>query len=429
MLSRLHHFGRATLTLLLALLLLLVAVFAYNYLRHPATGSASTGIRVLLASLFVAGPAWILFARFCPARRPTLPRLALIASLALFLGWLATDDATIRHDPDHPALRSDFPEAAATHALVLRYSRNTPDSLYDTFTPSPLKIPNTDGPPRVRDQKPARELWLEYITANRAAIETRWTELQALRDWFDEMSAAPLLGDLTTNFDDPVPAFAPLREVARFAAAQACLLALEGRSDEAVALLIPVFDAAQKLESNARTLVRRMVAITLQRQVVGALEYVLDQGELSASTRDELSRVLRSSIQDPAEGARLLCIAEYGIQSNLLLSPRLHQVDFGANPRSLSISRLASFFLYNPKATVNRAGDILHAMAEAGANRDARAMKDFEDQIWATLHPSRFLAKNLVGTQLIELSLPAYNKVIESYWSVHDRRQALLARL
>jgi hypothetical protein len=172
-----------------------------------------------------------------------------------------------------------------------------------------------------------------------------------------------------------------------------------------------------------------MVAITLQRQALSALEYVLDQGELSAATRRDLAAVLRPSLQDPAEGARLLCLAEYDIQSDLLLSPRLHQVDFGDNPRSLSIARVASFFLYNPKATVNRAGDILHAIAEAGANRDSLAMRDFEDQIWATLHPSRFLAKNLVGTQLIELSLPAYNKVLESYWSVHDRRQVLLARL
>lgn len=423
MLSRLRRLGRASVTLLLALLLLLVAAFAYNYLRHPATGSASTGVRVLLAGLFIAGPAWILFARFRPARRPALPRLALIASLALFLGWLATDAPTIRHDPDHPALRSDFPEAAVTHALVLRYSRNAPDSLHHTFTASKLVFPELNADPA------KREKWTAFLIANRSAIETHWTELQTPRDWFDEMSAAPRLGDLTTNFDDPVPAFAPMRDVARFAAAQACLLALEGRSDEAVALLIPIFDAAQKLEANARTLIRRMVAITLQRQVVGALEYILDQGDLSADTRRDLASVLRSSLQDPAEGARLLCLAEYGIQSDLLLSPRLHPVDFGANPRSLNIARVASFFLYNPKTTVNRAGDILHAIAEAGANRDALAMRDFEEQIWTTRHPSRFLAKNLVGTQLIELSLPAYNKVIESYWNTHDRRQALLTRL
>ncbi len=421
--SRLRRFGRAIVTLLLALLLLLVAVFAYNYLRHPATGSASTGIRVLLASLFVAGPVWILFARFLPARRLALPRLALIASLALFLGWLATDDTTIRHDPDHPALRSDFPEAAATHALVLRYSKNTPGSLHDTFTASKLIFPELNADPA------KREKWTAFLTKNRAGIETRWSELQALRDWFDEMAAAPRLGDLTTTFDDPVPAFGPMREVARFASAQASLLALDGRRDEAVALLIPVFDAAQKLEANARTLARRMVAIMLQRQTLSALEYVLDKGELTATTLNELSRILRSSFQDPAEGARLLCLAEYGIQSDLLLSPRLHQIDFGANPRSLNIARLASFFLYNPKATVNRAGDILHAMAEAGANRDARAMKDFEDKIWANFPPSRFLAKNLVGTQLIDLALPAYNKVIEAYWGIQDRRQALLDRL
>ncbi len=423
MLSHLRRLGRAAITLLLALLLLLVGVFAYNYLRHPATGSASTGIRVLLASLFVAGPAWILFARFLPARRPALPWLALLASLALFLGWLATDDATIRHDPDHPALRSDFPEAAATHALVLRYSRNTPDSLHDTFTASKLIFPELNAEPA------KREKWTAFITENRAAIETRWTELQPLRDWFDEMSAAPRLGDLTTNFDDPIPAFAPMRDVARFAAAQACLLALEDQRDEAVALLIPVFDAAQKLEANARTLARRMVAITLQRQTLSALEYVLDQGELSATALNELSRVLRSSFQDPAEGARLLCLAEYAIQSDLLLSPRLHQVDFGANPRSFNISRLASFFLYSPKATVNRAGDILHAMAEAGATRDKAAWQKLDNQIGANFPPSRFLAKNLVGTQLVDLALPAYNKVIEAYWDIHDRRQALLARL
>lgn len=426
MLPPLSRLGRALGTLVIAACLALLATFAYDHLVHPTPRSAPFALRLLLALGLVAGPACLLLARFRVTRLRLVPWLALAASLTLFFTWLAKDESRLAHETDHPQLRSDFTEAAATHALVLRYSKNVPGSLHDSVPPTELRFPALSAEPPVRDA------WLAYLETHRDAIHARWEEIAPLRAWFDELAAAPALADLTTAPSDPIPAFGPLRAVSQTASAQAALLALDGRRDEAVALLLPVFSAGQKLEVHARTLLRRMVAIVIQGQALATLTFVLDQGDIDSATRARLAEALRPH-QDPAEGARLLLLSEYALSSRLIQSlsraSLATTLDYAQADAASGPSHPGARFFFNPVATANQLGDLMHAGAEAAARRDHEEMRRIGAEAEALASSTRRASKNIGGRLLIAMVMPAFSKVTERYWQVHDERLALLARL
>lgn len=419
--TRPRRLARALGIFLLTALLALLVLFAHDYWTLPTPRSAPRGVRLLVGLGFLVGPAWLLWTRFRPVRRAAAaPWLLAAASLGLFGAWLARDDDTLAYPTDHPALRSDFPGAAATHQLTLRYAKNFPGSLHDTVPRWSLVLP-------ALGEKPAdREKWTAFISANRPAIETRWTDLAALRAWIDELAAQPALADLTDDLSDPILGFGPLRATSQAASAQAALLALDGRRDEAVALLLPLLSAGQKLEVHARTLVRRMIAIITQRNALDGLRFVLDQGPLSDATRARLAAALQPH-RDPAEGARLLLLCEYAIGARLVRELGPAAMADGANLRPPALHRLGHFF-YNPIATANLLGDFLHPAADAAARRDLAGLDHIADPARNT-SATRFVGKNAGGRLLVAMILPAFSKVAESYWKAHDERAALLARL
>ncbi len=417
--SRLRLFRRVFGALLATGCLLVLAVFAYDYLVHPTPRSAPSPLRALLALGLLAGPACLLYTRLRPARHRAAPWLAFAASLALFGIWVTRDDATLVHDLDDPRLRSDFPEAAATHALTLRYSRHAPDSLHDTVPHLSLRFPTLSS------QASDRENWQTFLSTHGETLRSHWEELAPLRVWIDELAAAPRLGDLAENFSDPLPDTRALRAVARAAAAHASLLALEGRRDEAVEILLPVLITGDRLEADARTLVRRMTAILLHSQTLSALTFVLDQGPLEDdTTRARLAAALAPH-QDAAEGARLLLLCEYALTARVLTA--YGQRSLSSRDLGLSDHELPFRPLFNPKATINQLGDLLHALAEAAARRDLETIDQAGEAV--TSNPPLMLGKNMVGRVLIGLGLPGYNSLAKRYWETHDTRVALLARL
>jgi hypothetical protein len=87
----------------------------------------------------------------------------------------------------------------------------------------------------------------------------------------------------------------------------------------------------------------------------------------------------------------------------------------------------ASPFLYNPRATFNLSGDLFADLQDLAGRRqiaqlNPRTVK-FIDR------DSRPSFKNLFGKLLLRMTIPAYNKVIETYWRNQDERAALLARV
>jgi hypothetical protein len=405
--------AQALLAALASLLLVVIAATAFDTLANPSSRAASLPLRVLLVASVLAGPIWWLWPRFGGARRPVGASLALLASLVLFGAWLARDESRVVHEGVQPLLRSDFADAAETHALVLRYTAGTAEAARWADVASATVA-------REFAALQSHEARAAFVVEHRAAIEELWAQVEPLRAWFDELAAAPALADLTESITDPAPAFAPIRAFARAAAVRSALLAVDGRGDQAVSVLLPVLFAGQKLEPHSRTLVRRMVATVVQRSALQSLDFVLEQGGLGAEARMRLSEAL-SDAPDPAQQCRLLVLCEYPLSARMMMESPAQ----AAGPSALPVAGVIGGLFYNPVATANALGDFLEESAAAAERRDLDAVRlAAERRVGA-----RLSAKNFSGRLLIAMTAPAYSKVVETRWQAHDERAALLSRL
>ena len=429
--SRARRLGRAFLSFVLLLWIGFVAVSSYHWINYTPPDEHPLTVRLCLSLFFLAGPGWILVRRLRGLSRPSRPSLAasamLTASVAVFLAWFAHDDETWRHSERAPALRSDFPEAAATHALTLRYSTSAPGSLLSSLPDTKLVLPSTE-PGEKNDV-----MWAAFLEKNGPALDAFWIQLAPLRAWIDQLAAAPALGDLTEDFDSPILGFKALRMAGQFTCAHALQLAADGRRDEAVETLLPVYVAAQKLEPHARTLVRRMISVVLQRQVQNTLARVLDAGAISATTRARLAAALAPR-SDAAEQARLLIWCEYTLLCKLLFAidaPNATTIFSLPGSENLLLragARIAFTSLLNPNLTANRYGEHLSRQADFAARRDFSGLKA-EHEAFARYLKTSIPGKNQGGRTFLAMAAPAYTKVMESYWKADDERAALLARL
>ncbi|MEY4489021.1 MAG: hypothetical protein RIQ79_1529 [Verrucomicrobiota bacterium] len=407
----------------LLLVLLVVVAFAATHLFAPNPGASAWPIRLLLGVALVIGPGLAFGGVF--GKRPQIwpPYAALAASLALLVIWLKHDDPVLRHPPGTAALRSDFPDAAASHTLTLRYSSNVPGSLHDTLK-YPANLFLRSSPSFEKIEQDAE--WIAFITENRAKIEARWLELAPVRAWIDDMAAAPELADHFQKFSDPIVAFKPLREVSNYANALAVLYALDGHPDEAVATILPVFTAAQKLEVHGRTLVRRMISVVLQKNALTTLRIVLDHSEVSPAARARIAAALAPAY--PAEeNARLLFLCEY--ETSTVVFGNLYDSTLLAAFKGNELSLLHYFPLYNHTATMNLAGDLATDLASLGVRRDQAGIVKRQADFAASIPRSFWPRKNLVGFVLLNMSTPSFQRVTERYWEVQDYRAALLKRL
>jgi len=409
--------------ILLFAVLLLVVAFAGTHLFAPNADAEAWPIRLLFAVAFITGPA-MAFSCALRKRPQTWPPYATLAlSLGLLVVWLRQDDPVLRHPPGSAALRSDFPNAAATYALTLRYSRNTPGSLDGTVKyPSKafFKIsPLFDKPEKDRE-------WIAFVTENRTHIEARWDELAPVRVWVEEMAAAPELADLTQGFAYPMIAFPPLREVSQYANARALLHALDGRPDEALGIILPVFTAAQKLEFHGRTATRRMVTIVLQKNALTALRIVLDHSEVSPAARARIAAAL-APIVPAEENARLLFLCEY--ETSTIAFGKLLEISPVEAAEGVGFSLLRYSPLYNHNATMNLAGDLANDLAALAARRDLDGVKTRQRDFFNGLETGAWPRKNQIGANLLNVIIPSFEKVGGNFWEAQDYRTALLKRL
>jgi hypothetical protein len=409
----------------------LVGVSAYQWIRYAPPGDQPLAVRIGLACFFLAGPVWILVRhlRAFPKRPPRslTSSVALAASVAVFLAWLAHDDEEWRHSERHPALRNDSPEAAATHALALRYTEDAPGSLLSSLPAREPGFPSTEPGPR-NDAE-----WADFIAENGPAIDALWIDLAPLRAWLDELAAAPALGDLGDDSNSPSIGSKALHLASHIACARSLRLAADGRRDEAVETLLPVLDASRKLEPHARTLMRRLIAIALRRQAQNTLGRILDGGALSPGTRDRLAAALAPR-PDVAEQARLLVLSEYETIGRLLIRLDANRVaarlpDSEDNRKGAApLLHLILPFAYNPRRSANLAGDRFGRLADAAARRDLATIVAADSRRFSE-YGNILPGKNFVGRVALAMTTPAFQRIVEHYWATDDQRAALLARI
>ena len=328
--------------------------------------------------------------------------------------WLAWDDPKLDFPPEDYLTAADSPEAEASHALVLRY-RSGEDSRL------PADLPDLREPHSLAGNKtPTNEQWTAFVTEHRAEIQQGWDQLADHRAWIAEMAAAPRLADLTTSITGPFPSFESLRTSSRFMTWQARALALEGRGDEALAEIGTLLGASQKLIPHSRTILRRMIAIVLQRLAINTANFVLDSAKTSPEARARLLALV-SSRPDASAAAYNLLWCEYPLSADYMLNDNRPPLE-----APTEMSRLYRFA--NKHSTINAHAKIVRELSQHASRRDIEKMENISDAV-VTEPLTDLRLKNLPGRLLVTMATPAFTKITDHHWQTEDLAAALEARL
>lgn len=279
------------------------------------------------------------------------------------------------------------------------------------------------------------------------------TAVKQLIGWFPDPDAPKLAGWLTVAFIVLVPT-ALLAAMWRFrlrswwwvgggwlvVAPVLAYLATDDptlRQPLTVAEIAPAFPGAEKSfavimrygknQPAARTLVRQMIGIVIERVSTRTIRWVLDNATVSPAARVRLATALTGG--GGALGARRLVTVDY-LQSTatLLDEPLGDFVNATDRHGSLRLAlNLLSPFVYNRRATANLFGDHILELQDLAAHRELTQFARRQDEFLNQDARPRF--KNFMGAFVINQTIPAYRKVLETYWKTEDDRLALLALL
>jgi hypothetical protein len=346
------------------------------------------------------------------ARRPIWGAAGLLL-LAPVFAYLATDDEKLESVVSLQELSAPFPGAAAGHALVLRYARGTPvGDAYKEPVGMPQKWPKPDSPE-----------WTAFLRDNQTSPTAAWAEIAPVRDWWKEWSELPQVGDMTTSYFDSVPGFKPIKNYSALACSEASRLALTQQGEAAIACLLPVLEGGQKLDAHARTQVRQMIALVVQRQALQTAVFVLATTEVPPEMRARLEVVLAKADGGPA-GVRRLTMMDY-----ILFTTSFDT--FGKVRENLNRGPFGPWLdlvWFNQNRTYNHMSAAYREAAELAARRDAKGAK-LRLERYKDEGAGRTGIKNVMRGLLAQKFVPDLKGVINNYWEVQDRRAAVLATL
>lgn len=345
------------------------------------------------------------------------------------LGWLAWDEPAIRQPLPLEEFAPAFPGAEESYAVLMRYGKRDPGEEAKAF--AQMKMQAVWGGKETSAREPAR--WLEWVAENRVAIEADWATLAPQRRWLEELAAFERIGDLTPSaLDADIPTFQVWRMLSQRACGIATLQAIDGRREEAIATLLPMLAAARKLQVSSRTLVRSMIAVVVERMCLETAGVILDQGPVSSATRARLAAALGH--ENAAALARRLVLMEYVHFAPVFVHLRMGDaLLMGLNEtkfrRALRVPlNVVSGLVINPNATTNLYGQQVFELAALAEARELGKFsvrsRDFGEGLLG-----RSGMKNLGGRLILNMAVPAYDKVLESHWKTADLRLALRERL
>ncbi|HUR60509.1 MAG TPA: hypothetical protein VM029_22490 [Opitutaceae bacterium] len=350
-------------------------------------------------------------------RWPVLAASALLTLPAL--GWLAWDEPGVRQPLTLDELSPPFPAAEKSFAVLMRYAKNSEEA--NAYSRVKLALPLWNAPAIRESAK-----WRDWVIKNRAPLEADWVTLAPQRAWLEELAAFDRLGDLTAaGFDAPIMQFQVWRTLSQRTAARATLLALDGERDAAVAALLPLLQTSRRLQISSRTLVRTMIAVVIEKMMMETASFVLELGPVAPVPLAQLDAALAHD--NSAALARRLLLMEYAH-----FNPMLHTMKLGDQMQfTFSKSELVrqplnalSALLFNPNATTNLYGVRVYELAALAEARElgkfsVRA-KGFDDAL-----RRQGGMKNLGGRLVLNMAVPAFDKVLESHWKSADLRSDL----
>lgn len=348
------------------------------------------------------------------------------AALTPVLVWLSWDEPAILHPLPVEEFSPVFPGAEESYRVLMEYSKQHPSDEAKASAKLELKVKYFASSPGKGEQ------WVEYIRKNREALEADWAALAPQRAWLERLAAFERIGDLTpSDLAADIPTFQIWRSLSQRYCAQATLLALDGRRDEACALLAPMLAAGRKLQPSARTLIRAMIGSVVERQCVETALFIFDQGEVSPAARAKLAAAL-GEVNTPAMARRLVLI-EYAVFAPTISRMRLGDL-LSANqlkpvaPLVRGPLNFLSALLINPNATVNLHGRYIYALADCAEKREIGRFRALREAHVGAFGREMGM-KNLGGRLSVWIGTPAYDKIVENYWKLADLRETLGQRL
>ena len=417
---------------LIGLVLILTFLFGLALVAQSSTAAAAleplvswTPVSklpgVLTLAFVVLVPAALLFVAWrlrLLTWRGIVGGYVLAAPVLVYLAW---DDPVVRRSVTLEEIAPAFPGAEKSFEVIMRYGKLHP--LAAEFAQWRPKLVWTSKGPAEADA------WREFLKKNRAALDADWESLAPQRAWWRELNQFDRIGDLTpARYDAEIISFQAFRTMSQRACAQASLQALDGKGDDAIETLLPILEVGYKMQPSARTLVRFMVGIVIERLALQTAEFVLAETTVSPAARARLAAALERC-RSGETGARRLIAIEYAFALGGTAGWGLGDWVTAGGERLKWLRRplnLVSPLVYNPRATLNLHGAINSELELLAAHREMGKFGPRLQEFFAKEGRPRF--KNFMGAMLVE-SQPAYGKVVETYWKTEDQRTALLARV
>ena len=343
--------------------------------------------------------------------------------LIIVFVWLAVDEPAGGNRLSLEEFSPKFPGAEQSFATLMRFSKQSKSAESKAF--DAVKFAVTWGPGgSTREAAKFRD----YITTNRAAIESDWAALAPQRKWLEELAAYDRIGDLTPpRIDADIMKFSVYRTLSQRLCAIALLQAIDGRGDEAMATLRPLIHVSRRLQTSSRTLVRTMIAVVSERMAIETAFMVLETTPVSASSKANLAAALGTENGIPL--ARRLILTEYAVFAPAVMQEPIGAVIGATNSRlSRKVLNAIGVLIFNPNASMNLYGDHLSQLATLAQER---SLDEFDKRSKAFNERIRHepAMKNLAGQILIQIATPALNKVVASHWETTDLRVKLRQQL
>jgi hypothetical protein len=341
-----------------------------------------------------------------------------VGALALWLQW---DDSSLLYPTSLEDNFSTFPGADMSYTTLMRYPKRPKGPEAIALSNVKWAVPSA-GPAIYGD---ARRRF-SFVAEKRAALAADWERLAPQREWLAELNRFDRIGDLAQMAVSDTISFNIWGLLSQRTCAQALGLALDGKGDEAIDVLIPMLEVGRKLQPFSLTLVRGMIGMTVEKSGLETAGMVLDRTPVSAAAR---SRLLAALGPDDSKAiARHLVLSDYPYFISQIRNFGVGDLATrdSTNPYVMRrvLNALGSLFI-NPKATANAYARQMLSLAAAAEDRDLpRLSRTAIDQ-----EEGGPPMKNLVGWLMTMSYRPSLDYIMRNFWSMADLREALRARL